>query len=73
MRFDITYMTFSGGLVLMDIHGRFLDFFDFLNTMVPAKHFVYYEYCMNPNYKIIALETKYIGLFIALIDVMSLL
>ena len=62
MRFDITYMTFSGGLVLMDIHGRFLDFLDFFIPWYLPKHFVYYEYCMNPNYKIIALEAKYIGL-----------
>ena len=39
MRFDITYMAFSGGLVLMDIHGQFLDFSLFFDTMVPVKNF----------------------------------
>ena len=36
MRFDITFMTFSGGLVLMDIQGRFFFIF---NIMVPVKIF----------------------------------
>ena len=36
MRFDITYMTFYGGLALMEVHGRFLDF-GFSITVVPAE------------------------------------